>query len=137
MHKMSKRVVLALVCAVAMMASMISVSAAGNAARRAGHVHVYVPEGSGTLIGKPVSQDSDYHMASYRVKMKCQTTGCNESYTTTENRLESHSWSDAVDLGHMGKEEHAFRLKCGECEGNKEVRILCEYNSTGWHNTPW
>lgn len=121
MRKMSKRVVLALVCAMAMMASMISVSAAGTAARRANHVHVYVPEGSGTLIGKPVSQGSDYHKASYRVKMICQTKDCNSYYHTTEDRLESHSWSDADDLGHKGEEEHAFRLKCGECGGTKEV----------------
>lgn len=137
MYKKSKRVVLALVCAVATMASMIPVNAAGNTIRRANHVHVYVPEGSGSMIGKPVGQDSDYHKASYRVKMKCQTTGCNESYTIVEDRIESHSWSDADDLGHKGKDEHAFRLTCGECSGSKEVRILCEYNSTGWHNTPW
>lgn len=132
MHKKSKRVILALVCAVTMMASMVPASAA----KRIGHVHVWT--GSSRENQRVTGISEDGHTLSFDLVETCQDyeTCHGVKITPKSGVYESHSWSGADDLGHCGKEEHAFRLRCGVCSGGKDVRILCEYNSTGRHNTP-
>ncbi len=129
-----KRIVVALVCAASVLASVVPVSAK----ERAGHVCVWGSEQTEATSGYWYANDT-YHKQSYRVVKYCQdypTCGKVNVIRTGENQG-THSWSDAYDQGHRGEDEHAFKLKCGTCGGGPEIRIICNYNTTGRHNTPW
>lgn len=97
-------------------------------------------------VWKPQQEESDgyfyvdttYHRQNYRIVQYCQDSTCGaKRVIKSDYRQGTHSWSDAYDQGHRGEDEHAFRLKCGTCGGGPEIRIICNYNTTGRHNTPW
>ena len=128
-----KSIIVALVCTASVVISTVSV----NAEERANHVHVWNPaqtEASGFYYA-----DETYHKQTYSTVKYCQdykTCGGKQIIKTWEEKG-THSWSDADDLGHQGEDHHAFKLKCGTCGGGPTVYIICNYNSTGRHNTPW
>lgn len=132
-----KKAILAMVCAVSMMASMIPVSAEEVAIGRANHVHVW---GDKQEIDEPYISISDtQHEKRHKTVKRCQdyATCRGELVLDSWSDVGSHRWLNAYDRGHKGESEHAFQLECSICHGGPEIRILCEYNQTGRHNTPW
>ncbi len=126
-----KKAVLAMVCVVSVMASMIPVSAA----ERAKHICVWV-EVSRERISA-ISEGGGTHKATFEITEICQDR-CGSGYRTRKvTEDESHIWDSGTDRGHKGNEMHGFDIKCGECGWTQYIEIVCEYNKTGRHNTPW
>lgn len=121
-------------CMASVVASVVPVSAT----ERANHVHVWGPTVTETTSGFYYVDDT-CHKQDYQLVQYCQdskTCGGKKVISKGQNSG-GHSWSSADDLGHRGLDQHAFRLRCGVCSGSKDVSIICNYNATGRHNTPW
>ena len=132
-----KKTMLSLVCAVAVLASVIPVSAEERIISRANRVHAWGEEQE--IIEPYVSISDTQHEKRYKKVRRCQdyATCRGEKVLSSSSDIGSHRWQNAYDRGHVGEEEHAFQLECSICHGGPEVRILCEYKRTGRHNTPW
>ena len=129
----AKRFIAALVCTASVVVGTVSV----NAAERANHVHVLGPEQIESVIYS--YEDATHHRPTYcKVQYCLDYNKCGWKKDTVEvGEKEPHSWSQAYDSGHQGEEYHAYRLECGGCGCSTTVYIICNYNWTGRHNTPW
>lgn len=123
-----KKGIVALCCAMLMVASVLTVSAAAQ--------HVCVKTDVVRSVGGPYSCISgDVHSAIATKATICST--CSKVFKVWDEQvIEGHSWYRADDLGHGGRYDHKYRLTCGKCGGQKEVTITCDYINSGRHDTP-
>ena len=125
-----KKGVVALCCAMLMVASVLTVSAAAR--------HVCIKEDVVVSTQGPYSWISDeQHSAVATVETRCSVTGCSNKFGRRDKNIEEgHSWYRIDDLGHGARYSHTYRLTCGDCGGQRVVTIICDYINSGRHDTP-
>lgn len=126
--KKCKRMIMALVCPISVMACAVTAYAADHGCVKVEHRREEV--GSYRCI------DADTHWTKFRVFYWCQT--CHAGMGNADIEVSQyHTWGVYVDLGHSSAHSHKYQVICSKCNGTREVQVACSGNSGGRHETPW
>ena len=132
MLKKYKKMIMALVCVIAIMVQAVPAYAAVNKVCDGGCVKEVLWETSKTYS----STGGITHKVTWTRETECLI--CHTRRTELMVQYEGCNWVKYTDLGHQSGQSHRYRLICGTCGGGYETTITtCEAERTGRHATPW
>lgn len=135
MIKNYKRMIMALVCAVSLMAQAVTAYAAGCDCGCDRNNCTHIEDFKTDNIYSPIGGEM-YHKVTWYQINRC--TICHVFRETEMTSYESCQWTKYEDLGHQRGEDHKYRLTCGICHGTYDITLTtCSGADTGKHITPW